>query len=132
MRAARCSATGSANVGVDFGGGGRDAIGKQYGVHSDVTLYVNDQFVGAHVSAWVARVVADNVKEGVLTPDIYDPTLHPLYRDVLAQCGVVALPCRVRDRDRKAKVEAAVGHAQNTPGATQQVELWTLKNGVRN
>ena len=46
---------------------------------------------------------------------IYDPTLNPLYRDVLAHYGVVALPCRVRDPDRKGKVEAVVGHAQKTP-----------------
>lgn len=57
-------------------------------------------------------VVLDNLKEGVLTPDIYDPTLNPLYRDVLAHYGVVALPCRVRDPDRKGKVEAGVSHAQ--------------------
>jgi hypothetical protein len=37
----------------------------------------------------------DNLKEGVLTPDIYDAARHPLYRDVLAHYGVVALPCRV-------------------------------------
>src|SRR6266851_3513378 len=29
-------------------------------------------------------VVLDNLREGVLVPDIYDPTLNPLYRDVLA------------------------------------------------
>ena len=63
----------------------------------------------------VRVVVLDNLKEGVLTPDIYDPTLNPLYRDVLAHYGVVALPCRVRDPDRKGKVEASVGHAQKTP-----------------
>ena len=51
----------------------------------------------------------------MLTPDIYDPTLNPLYRDVLAHYGVVALPCRVGDPDRKGKVEAGVGHAQKTP-----------------
>jgi transposase len=60
-------------------------------------------------------VVLDNLKEGVLTPDIYDPTLNPLYRDVLAHYGVVGLPCRVGDPDRKGKVEAGVGHAQKTP-----------------
>jgi transposase len=49
-------------------------------------------------------VVLDNLKEGVLRPDIYDPTLNPLYRDVLAHYGAVALPCRVRDPDRKAYV----------------------------
>ena len=63
----------------------------------------------------VRVVVLDNLKEGVLTPDIYDPTLNPLYRDVLAHYGVVALPCRVRDPDRKGKVEAGVGHAKRTP-----------------
>jgi transposase len=60
-------------------------------------------------------VVLDNLKEGVLTPDIYDPTLNPLYRDVLAHYGVVALPCRVRNPDRKGKVEQGVGHAKRTP-----------------
>jgi transposase len=63
----------------------------------------------------VRVLVLDNLKEGVLTPDIYDPALNPLYRDVLAHYGVVALPCRVGDPDRKGKVEAGVGHAQKTP-----------------
>src|SRR3989441_861014 len=60
-------------------------------------------------------VVLDNLKEGVLTPDVYDPTLNPLYRDVLAHYGVVALPCRVGAPDRKGKVESAIGHTQSTP-----------------
>jgi transposase len=60
-------------------------------------------------------VVLDNLKEGVLTPDIYDPTLNPLFKDVLAHYGVVAMPCRVRDPDRKGKVERGVAHAQQTP-----------------
>jgi len=60
----------------------------------------------------VRVVVLDNLREGVLTPDIYDPALNPLYRDVLAHYGVVALPCRVGDPDRKGKVESAIGHTQ--------------------
>jgi transposase len=60
-------------------------------------------------------LVLDNLREGVLTPDIYDPTLNPLYRDVLQHYGVVALPCRVRHPDRKGKVESGVGHANKTP-----------------
>ncbi len=60
-------------------------------------------------------VVLDNLGEGVLKPDIYDPALNPLYRDLLTHYGAVALPCRVRDPDRKGKVERSVGHAQNTP-----------------
>lgn len=60
-------------------------------------------------------VVLDNLGEGVLAPDIYDPTLNPLYRDMLTHYAVVALPCRVGDADRKGKVEAGVGHAKRTP-----------------
>lgn len=60
----------------------------------------------------VRWVVLDNLREGVLAPDIYDATLNPLYRDALAHYGIVALPCRVGDPDRKGKVEAGVGHAQ--------------------
>jgi len=60
-------------------------------------------------------VVLDNLREGVLVPDIYDPALNPLYRDVLAHYSAIAMPCRVQDPDRKGKVEAGVGHAQKTP-----------------
>jgi transposase len=60
-------------------------------------------------------VVLDNLREGVLVPDIYDPTLNPLYRDMLAHYGAVAMPCRIKDPDRKGKVESGVGHAQKTP-----------------
>ncbi len=63
----------------------------------------------------VRVMVLDNLREGVLKPDIYDPTLNPLYHDLLQHYGVTALPCRVRDPDRKGKVEAGVGHAKRTP-----------------
>jgi transposase len=63
----------------------------------------------------VRLIVLDNLREGVLIPDIYDPTLNPLYRDVLAHYGAVAMPCRVQHPDRKGKVEAGVAHAQKTP-----------------
>jgi len=67
-------------------------------------------------------VVLDNLKEGVLRPDIYDPTLNPLYRDVLTLYGAVAVACRVNDPDRKGKVEASVGHAKKTPLKGQRFE----------
>jgi hypothetical protein len=60
-------------------------------------------------------IVLDNLREGVIAPDVHDPMLNPLYRDVLAHYGAVAIPCRVRDPDRKGKVESGVGHAQRTP-----------------
>ncbi|HSQ02825.1 MAG TPA: IS21 family transposase, partial [Burkholderiales bacterium] len=60
-------------------------------------------------------IVLDNLREGVLSPDICDPALNPLYRDVLQHYGAVPLPCRIADPDRKGKVESGVGHAQKTP-----------------
>lgn len=57
-----------------------------------------------------------------LKPDIWDPALNPLYRDVLAHYGAIALPCRVGDPDRKGKVESGVGHAKKTPLKGQRFE----------
>ena len=70
----------------------------------------------------VRVVVLDNLGEGVLKPDIWDPALNPLYRDVLAHYGAIALPCRVGDPDRKGKVESGVGHAKKTPLKGQRFE----------
>lgn len=52
----------------------------------------------------VRIVVLDNLREGVLTPDIYDPTLNPLYRDLLAHYGVVAMPRKRRSKDNGLRV----------------------------
>jgi transposase len=57
-------------------------------------------------------IVLDNLREGVLKPEIYDPTLNPLYRAMLAHYGVAALTCRVNDPDRKGKVEADIKAAE--------------------
>jgi transposase len=60
-------------------------------------------------------IVLDNLGEGVLKPDVYDPIANPLYADLLAHYGASAMPCRVADPDRKGKVERSVGHAKQTP-----------------
>lgn len=67
-------------------------------------------------------LVLDNLAEGVLKPDFYDPAINPVYRDVLAHYGACALPCRVNDPDRKGKVERGVGHAKQTPLKGQRFE----------
>ncbi len=82
-------------------------------------------------------VVLDNLKEGVLKSDIYDPDLNPLYRDFLKHYNTVALPCRQADPDRKGKVESGIGHTQKTPvkgmkfdslGAAQQdLDQWETR-----
>jgi transposase len=58
--------------------------------------------------------VLDNLKQGVLRPDWYEPTLNPVYAALLAHYGVVADPCRVRDPNRKGTVESAIQHTQGT------------------
>ncbi len=59
-------------------------------------------------------VVLDNLKEGVLKPDLYEPELNPVYAAMLAYYGVVADPARVRDPNRKGTVENAIQHTQGT------------------
>ena len=73
-----------------------------------------------HEQAWrhfggsCRYVVLDNLKEGVLKPDLYEPALNPVYAATLAHYGVVADPARVRDPNRKGTVENAIGHTQAT------------------
>jgi transposase len=59
-------------------------------------------------------VVLDNLKEGVIRPDIYAPELNPVYAATLAHYAVVADPCRVGDPNRKGTVENAIQHTQTT------------------
>lgn len=61
-----------------------------------------------------AYVVLDNLKQGVLRPDWYEPALNPVYAALLAHYGVVADPCRVQDPNRKGTVESAIQHTQGT------------------
>jgi Mu transposase-like protein len=58
--------------------------------------------------------VLDNLREGVITPDIYEPELNRLYACVLSHYGTVADPARVRDPNRKGTVESAIQHTQST------------------
>ncbi|SCC93374.1 Integrase catalytic region [Thiomonas sp. X19] len=73
-----------------------------------------------HEQAWrhfggsCRYVVLDNLKEGVLKPDLYEPKLNAVYTATLAHYGVVADPARVRDPNRKGTVEHAIGHTQAT------------------
>jgi transposase len=62
----------------------------------------------------VKTVRLDNLKEGVLKPDVYDPELNPLYAAMLKHYNVVPLPCRPYTPDLKGKVESAIGYTQST------------------
>ena len=73
-----------------------------------------------HEEAWryfggaCRYVVLDNLKEGVIKPDLYEPQLNAVYAAALKHYGVVGDPARVRDPNRKGTVEHAIGHTQAT------------------
>lgn len=62
----------------------------------------------------VQYVVLDNLKEGVIKPDIYEPQLNRVYAEMLRHYGVVADAARVGDPNRKGSVESAIQHTQST------------------
>ncbi len=72
--------------------------------------------------------VLDNLKEGVITPDIYEPTINRLYAAVLAHHHCVADPARVLDPDRKGTVENAIQHTQSTALKGKKFESLEAQN----
>ena len=73
-------------------------------------------------------VVLDNLKEGVLKPDIYDPEFNELYAALLEHYGVTADPARVKDPNRKGTVENAVKHTQDTALKGRKFETIEAQN----
>jgi transposase len=96
-----------------------------------------------HEEAWAyfggacRYVVLDNLKEGVIKPDLYEPKLNAVYAATLKHYGVVGDPARVRDPNRKGTVEHAIGHTQATAlkgrrfesidAQNQHLEHWETK-----
>jgi hypothetical protein len=76
----------------------------------------------AYFGGAVKTIRLDNLKEGVLDPDMYDPELNPMYANMLKHYGVVALPCRPYAPNLKGKVESAVGYTQDTALAGRRFE----------
>lgn len=54
------------------------------------------------------RIVIDNLKNGVLKPDLYDPRLNRLYQELAEHYGFFIDTARVRHPKDKGKVERAV------------------------
>lgn len=75
-----------------------------------------------------AYVVLDNLKEGVITPDIYEPAINRVYAAMLAHYHCVADPTRVRDPDRKGTVENAIQHTQSTALKGKKFESLEAQN----
>jgi transposase len=72
------------------------------------------RFVGSHVRMFTyfggvpAREVLDNLKSGVLRPDIYDPLFNRTFREMAEHYGIFLDPARVRKPRDKGKVERDV------------------------
>ncbi|WP_409077075.1 IS21 family transposase [Paraburkholderia sp. FT54] len=73
-------------------------------------------------------VVLDNLREGVITPDLYEPELNRTYAAMLEHYGAVADPARVRDPNRKGTVENAIQHTQNTALTGRRFESLDAQN----
>lgn len=75
-------------------------------------------WIEAHIQAWeffggVTRLtVPDNPKTAVTYACRYEPELTTSYQELASHYGTVVLPARARKPQDKAKVEAAVQHAE--------------------
>jgi transposase len=82
----------------------------------------------AHFGGTPEWIRLDNLKEGVIEPDIYDPELNKLYAALLKHYNVIALPCRPYAPDLKGKVESAISYAQGTALKGKRFELIDEQN----
>jgi len=75
-------------------------------------------------------VVLDNLKAGVIRPDLYELALNPVYAALLAHYGVVADACRIQNPNRKGTVESAIQHTQGTAlkGRTFETSVASASN----
>ncbi len=77
-------------------------------------------WVEAHVLAFeffdgaVARVVPDNLKTGVIKPDLYDPLINKSFGEFAAHYGTLVDPARLKKPRDKARVERPVPYARDS------------------
>jgi len=81
-----------------------------------------------YFSGSVSYVVLDNLKEGVITPDLYEPQINRVYGAMLAHYDVIADPARIRDPNRKGTVENAIQHTQDTALRGRRFETLEQQN----
>ena len=74
----------------------------------------------AHVAAFAffggvpARVVPDNLKTGVVKPDLYDPKINRAYAELGAHYGLLIDPARVFKPKDKARVERPMPYVRDS------------------
>jgi len=108
--------------------------GKRHGVHG-FTMTLNhsrrlfvypvlccdqEAWVRCHVAAFAffggapKQIRLDNLKTGVIKPDIYDPQLNRAYAELAQHYGVLVDPCRAGRPKDKPQVERAVPYVRES------------------
>ena len=97
------------------------------------------EWVAAHVAAaeffggMPARLVLDNLKDGVIKPDLYDPKLNRAYGEFAHHYGVLLDPARVAKPKDKARCERMVPYTRESLFAGRDIatlEGWRAE-GIR-
>jgi transposase len=75
----------------------------------DVKTWIDCHIRAFHFFGGVpATIMPDNLKSGVITPDLYDPVLNRAYGELEKHYGFVCDPTKVRTPRHKGKVERSV------------------------
>jgi len=102
----------------------------------------------SHVAAFqflggvTQRVLLDNLKAGVIRPDLYDPALNRGYEEMAGHYGFLVDPCRAGRPTDKARVERQVQYVHESfwrgrtfmslEDMTTEAERWCLETaGIR-
>jgi transposase len=89
-------------------------------------------WVSCHVEAFgffggvVARVVPDNLKTGVVKPDLYDPLVNKAFGEFADHYGCLVDPARVRKPRDKPRVERPVPYVRDSFFAGREAEFHSL------
>ena len=86
-------------------------------------------WVEAHVAAFEffggvpLRIVPDNLKTGVITPDLYDPLINRAFAELATHYGTLIDPARALKPRDKARVERPVPYARDSFFAGRAAEF---------
>jgi len=79
-----------------------------------------ETWVRCHVAAFTffggapQQIRLDNLKTGVITPDLYDPKLNRAYQEMAQHYGVLLDPCRAAKPKDKPQVERSIPYVRDS------------------